>query len=119
MGDPEQALESYQKAYKTNAADESFNAQANTMISENMALAAQILEAMKKAQSQQQQSGNSDGKQDDPGNDPKGPKQFQGEPLTEEQKQKLFDLISSEEKQTLKRLRGQQNPSRNKTGTPW
>ena len=118
MGDPEQALESYQNAYNTVAPNEDFNSKANKLISENMALAAQVLEMMKQKQKEQGNESSSEGPKES-GKDPRGPKQFQGEPLSEQQKQKLFDLITSEEKQTLRRLREQKRPAPNLSGKQW
>lgn len=118
VGDPEQALESYQKAYDTVASQEEFNSKANKLISENMALAAQALEMLKQKQKEQGAEGSSDGPKE-PGKDPRGPKQFQGEPLSEQQKQKLFDLITAEEKQTLRRLREQKKPTATPNGKQW
>jgi len=117
-GDPEQALESYQKAYRLVAPSESFNLSANQKISENMALAAQALEMMKNQAPQEGQEGSGEGSKS-PGEDPKGPKQFQGESLNDGQKQKLYDLIASEEKQTQKRLRERNAPPPNQKGKAW
>ena len=117
MGDPEQALESYQKAYRLISPSEPFQQLANQRISENMALAAQALEMQK----QQQQEGDAQSGEGNkaPGEDPKGPKQFEGDTLNENQKQKLFDLIASEEKQTQKRLREKTTPPPSSKGKPW
>lgn len=117
MGDPEQALESYQKAYRLTSPSEPFQKLANQRISENMALAAQALEMQK----QQQQEGDEDSGEGNksPGQDQKGPQQFEANSLSESQKQKLYDLIASEEKQTQKRLRDKNAPPPNPKGKPW
>lgn len=118
MGDPEQALESYQKAFRTEANSKELESTANQRISDNMALAAQVLEQMKKHQ--QNQPGNEDKEgTSEPGQDPKGPQQFQGEALNESQKKKLYDLIASEEKETLKRIREKNKTPNSSNGKPW
>lgn len=118
MGDPEQALESYQKAFQVQAPDPEFERAANKNISDNMALAAQLIEQMKK---QNQPSGSEDQEKGDkqPGDDPKGPKKFRGDTLSDNQRQKLYDLIAGEEKQTLKRLREQNRPPQPLETKPW
>jgi hypothetical protein len=73
---------------------------------------------MKQKQKEQGNESSSEGPKES-GKDPRGPKQFQGEPLSEQQKQKLFDLITSEEKQTLRRLREQKRPAPNLSGKQW
>lgn len=116
MGDPEQALESYQKAYLTQSSSKEFETSTNKSISENMVLASQFMEQMQ----QQKRSGkdSEDGDQQTP-KDLKGPQQFKGESLSEQQKQKLYDLIGSEERQTLKRLREKNKPPGPQGGKPW
>jgi len=116
MGDPEQALESYQKAYLTKSASQDFENSAKKSISENMVLDSQFMEQMQ----QQKRSGKEreDGDQQAP-KDSKGPQQFQGESLSEQQKQKLYDLIGSEERQTLKRLREKNKPPGPLGEKPW
>jgi Ca-activated chloride channel family protein len=118
MGDPEQALESYQKAFRVSSSNPDFEESANKNISENMALASKILEEMKKQSKPQGADEQGDGDQDK-GTDPKGPQKYQGESLTEQQKQKLYDLITSEEKQTMKRLREQNQPPQSLGMQPW
>ncbi|MFM8269674.1 MAG: tetratricopeptide repeat protein [Pseudomonadota bacterium] len=118
MGDPEQALESYQKAFQTHASNREFEESTNKIISENMALASQILEQMKKQSQSQGEDENSEGDKKS-GKDPKGPQKFQGEALTDQQKQKLFNLIASEEKQTQRRIREQNRRPEPKEENPW
>lgn len=118
MGDPEQALESYQKAFQIQSANPNFESNANRNISDNMALASKVLEEMKK-QSQPNGSEDPDKGDKQPGSDPQGPKKFRGESLTDQQKQKLYDLIAGEEKQTLKRLREQNRPPQPLESKPW
>jgi len=118
MGDPEQALESYQKSFRLQSTNQDFEESTNRNISENMALAAKIIEEMKKQSTPQGSDQQGEGEQEK-GKDPKGPQKFQSESLTEQQKMKLYDLISSEEKQTLKRLREQNQRPQNPEMLPW
>lgn len=118
MGDPEQALESYQKAFRITLADQETEKSVNQTISENMALASQVLEQMKKNSQPQGSDDSGDGGKQE-GKDPKGPQKFQGDSLSEQQKQKLYDLIASEEKQTQRRLREQKRPAQPSEAQPW
>lgn len=118
MGDPEQALESYQKAFRIDLSNKDFETEANKRISENMVLATKLLKQMK---SQDQASGSEDQGEGNSqqGQDPKGPQKFKGSELSEEQKKKLFDLITSEERETQRRIRERNRPIPNKEGKPW
>lgn len=118
MGDPEQAIESYQKAYRTRGKQDESEREANTRISDNIALAAEVLKQMKSQE--QSQSDKEQGEDDSQnGRDPKGPQKFKGADLTDQQKQKLFDLIASEERNTQKRIREQNRPPRAREGKNW
>lgn len=118
MGDPEQALESYQKAFRIDLSEKDFEIEANKRISENMVLATKLLKQMK---SQDQATGSQDDGEGNSqqGQDPKGPQKFKGSELSEEQKKKLFDLITSEERDTQRRIRERNKPVPNKEGKPW
>jgi len=118
MGDPEQAIESYQKAYRIKSSSDTFEQEANQRISDNIALAAKVLKQMK---SEDQQSGaEEEGKGDSKeGKDPKGPQKFKGAELSEDQKKKLFDLIASEERETQRRLREKNRPRTSPEGKTW
>lgn len=100
--DPSQAIEAYQEAHdmKVGGKDEK---EINKRASENMVLAAVLLEEMKKMQQQQGQSEDpSEGEQGE--GDSKGPKKFQAQDFDDRQKKKIFDLIASEEQQTMQRV---------------
>lgn len=102
LGDAEQALEAYQKARDTQATDTQIEGDANKRISANIALA-------KKLQMQQMQSKPESGQGEGEGQgkeaqDNGGPKKFQGENLSDAQKQRLYDLVASEERQTQQKL---------------
>lgn len=118
LGDPEQAIESYQKAFRIQSSNANFETEANQRISENMVLASKLLKQMK---SQDQASGDQEQGEGNSqqGQDPKGPQKFKGADLSEEQKQKLFDLITSEERDTQRRIRERNKPQPNKEAKPW
>ena len=85
-----------------------------------------MLERIKEKQQQQKskedQEGNGDGKGKKTGKeaDPKGPKRFEEEPMSEAMKQKILDHISDEERQTLKRLADEKNKKANLSPIkPW
>lgn len=115
LGDPQQALQTYQQAIDVKSKSASFDREANTRISENIVLAAKILEEMKK---QAQSGGDGDpneeqeGKQGK-GEDPKGPKKdYQAQKFSDEQKQKIYDLLARDEQQTTQRVQEQRNKNR-------
>jgi len=115
LGDPQQALQTYQQAIDVKTRSESFNREANTRISENIVLAAKILEEMKK---QAKQDGEGDPNQENEGKqgkgeDPKGPKKdYQAQKFSDEQKQKIYDLLARDEQQTTQRVQEQRNKNR-------
>ena len=116
MGDPAQALQAYQQAYDTVARDQDFESEANSRISENMALAARVQQQMQSQSKSDKQS--KDGKGES--QDPKKPQKFEAQQLSEEQKKKVYDLALSEEQQTLQRLRDQKSrKSSSGIGKPW
>lgn len=103
MGDPAQALNAYQRAYDTKTSDQKFDDDTNRKTSENMVLAAKMDEKLQSQQKQQGESEN-DGDSDENSSDPKGPRQYDAEPLTDGMKQRIYDLVSNDEKQTMQRL---------------
>ena len=124
-GDPVQALQAYQQAFDTKVSDEAFNQEANQKISENLVLAAKIIEEMKRQQ--QEEPGQGDPKNNQEGKngkatDPKGPqKDYDAQLFDEKQKKKIFDLIASDEQQTMQRVQGQRNRNQpiSPTEKPW
>jgi Ca-activated chloride channel homolog len=123
--DPNQAIDSYQQAMDVKTKNRDFEKTSNLKISENLALAAKVLERMKQQPSEGEGKGQSqegEGKQKKESPDPKGPqKKFTAEEFNESQKQKIFDLISSEEQQTMQRLQELRNRNRTSriTDKPW
>jgi Ca-activated chloride channel family protein len=123
MGDPAQALLNYQQAFDSHAGDKKLEQDANQRISENIVLATKMEQQMKQQQQQQGKSSEEDGEQKKgQAEDPKGPrKNYQAQNFDENQKQKIFDLLSSEEQQILQRLqeqKGKKDQSR-PTDKPW
>jgi len=112
LGDPQQALQIYQQAIDVNTKNRSFDKEANTRISENLVLAAKIVEQMKQQAQQEgkgdpnEQEGGKQGKNDDP----KGPKKdYQAQKFSDEQKQKIYDLLARDEQATTQRVQEQRN----------
>ena len=118
LGDPQQALQTYQQAIDVKTTS-SFDKEANTRISENLVLAEKILQEMKK---QAKEEGDGDPNQDSDGkqgknSDPKGPKKdYQPQQFSDEQKQKIYDLLARDEQQTTQRI--QEQRSRNRPQSP-
>ncbi len=122
MGETEQALQAYQQSHDTLAPQEVFNQETNQKISDNLALLERIKEKQQQQKSKEDQEGNGDGKGKKTGKeaDPKGPKRFEEEPMSEAMKQKILDHISDEERQTLKRLADEKNKKANLSPIkPW
>lgn len=121
--DPGQAIDAYQQAHDVKVKNKSYEKEANARISENLLLASQILAEMKKMQQQgesEQQSDGEDGDGKQP-QDTKGPRQFKGQDFDEGQKKKIFDLIASEEQQTMQRMMDQRNKNQGMMANtkPW
>lgn len=116
-GDPAQALLAYQQARDIQTKDKAFNDETDKKISENMVLASKQEKMQQQSNQSNPQEGEGEGNQ---GEDAKAPKQFQGEPLSEGEKKKLYDAIADEERQTLSRLRREQNrKSQHPNEKPW
>lgn len=119
--DPSQAIEAYQNAYDVKIKNKSLEKDANSRISENLLLASQYLEMMQ----QQKQGDGEDGEESDAAGqrpeDNKGPRQFKGEDFNDGQKKKIFDLIASEEQQTMQRMMDQRNKNQGAMANskPW
>ena len=122
MGEFDQALQAYQQSYDTKTSEQPFDQETNQKISDNLAL----LQRLKKMQQNQKSntpkpgSGENEGDKKGQGDDPKGPKKFEDEGLSDRMKQKVLDLISEEERDTLKRLADDKNKkSQNRILKPW
>ena len=77
---------------------------------------------MQQKQSNDNRPGDGDGNDKKPGNaaDPKQPKKFEKEAMSEKLKQKVFDQISEEEREILKRLAENKNRKSSSTNLkPW
>ena len=78
------------------------------------------LQQKRKSDKEKEGDGEGKGKKSGAGTDPKGPKKFEDQGLSNEAKQKVFDHISEEERETLKRLAEDKNKnSNNRTLKPW
>lgn len=122
MGEVEQALQAYQQSYDTHTSDNSFDTETNQKISDNLALLERIKQLQQKRKSDKEKEGDGEGKgkKSGAGTDPKGPKKFEDQGLSNEAKQKVFDHISEEERETLKRLAEDKNKNSNsRTLKPW
>ncbi len=95
-----EAIEAYQAAYDIKSGDKGFDRDTNKKLSENMALAAQIL-----SQAQSSSSGDGESESGQQPQDPKGSKKdYKSESFSPSRKQKIFDLLSNEEQQAMQRL---------------
>ncbi len=122
MKESDQALQAYQQSHDTQTPNDSFNQETNQKISDNLALLQKLKEQQKKKKSNEQKEGEGEGEEKNKGNgnDPKGPKQFEDESLSEQMKKKVLDHISEEEREILKRLAENKNRKSNlKTLKPW
>ncbi len=113
--DPQQALQVYQEAYDTKTDDDAFDKATNQKISENITLATRLQQQMK-GQNQEEKEGGKDPKDENKeGKDRGGPqKDYEAQPLTESEKKKVFDVISAEEQQILKRQMEKKNKGKPK-----
>lgn len=122
-GDPTQALQAYQQAFDTLTGEPEFDKETNQKISDNIVLAAKIEQQMKESEQKKKGKGGDDGdskSKSGEGSDPKGPKKFQAQPMNEGQKQKIYDLISAEERQGIQRVQEMRNRnSATTTDKPW
>lgn len=122
MGEIEQALQAYQQSHDTQTPDPEFDRETNQKISDNLVLLQRIKEIQQKKKSEEKKDGQGegDGTKEGSGNDPKGPKQFEDESLSEQMKRKVLDHISEEEREILKRLAEDKAKKSNLFNTkPW
>jgi Ca-activated chloride channel family protein len=125
QGDPLQALEAFQQAYDIRAKDRKFEQDANRKISENMALAYKILQRIKKQPKEggEGKSGpeNENNKPGSGSQDQKGPKKFRAQNFSDEEKKKIYDLVASEEQESLQRIQSERNQGQSKelNDKPW
>jgi Ca-activated chloride channel family protein len=122
MGEVEQALQAYQQSHDTQTSDTTFDKETNRKISDNLALLQRIKKMQQKKSSNDPKEGEGEGKgkKNGAGSDPKGPKKFEDEGLSEEMKRKVYDHISDEEREALKRISEEKNKnSANRMVKPW
>ena len=125
QGDPQQALDAFQQAFEIKSGEADFEKDVNKKISENMSLAYQILQRLKKQPSQggegKNGSNDEDGKQGSSAQDNKGPKKFRSQNFSDDEKKKIYDLVASEEQESLQRIQAQrsQGQTKNTTDKPW
>jgi hypothetical protein len=124
MMDPGQAIQSYQAAHDVANGGKKFEKEANQRISDNLLLAVELEEKMKQMQQQQQQQqqGGEGDKQQQQQSDQKGPqKDYQPQYFNESQKQRMYDLMASEEQQIMQRLMQEKGkkPQTRTTDKPW
>lgn len=121
MGEPAQALSTYQQAFDIRSGDGNFDKEANGRISDNIALATKLEEQRREQmRKQQQRQGQKEG--DKKPEDKGGPERdYEGQRFSEEEKKKLFDLMAAEERNILQRTMEDRNgrtpPSPN--AKPW
>jgi hypothetical protein len=120
LGDPTQALAAYQLALDTKAANGKFDKEANQRISDNIVLAVKMEQEQRRKQKEKQQGEGNDEPKDGE-SDPQGPKQFQAQQFDDQQKQRMFDLVSGEEQQILQRLQSKKSkdPKNPSNGKEW
>lgn len=112
--DPQQALQVYQDAYDAKTDDEKFDQETNRKISENIVLAQRLQQQMQ-GQSKEKEGEGQDPKDDKQGQDRGGPqKDYEAQPLTESEKKRIFDVITGEEQQILKRQMEKKNKGKPK-----
>jgi Ca-activated chloride channel homolog len=119
MGDPTQALQAYQKALDARTGKATLDSEANRRISENIVLASRMEQEMKQKQKNKSQGEGGESGDSGQGEAPDGPKKYDAEPLTDGMKQRIYDLVSNEEKQTIQRLQDQGRKGQPQTGKPW
>lgn len=120
-GDGVAALDLYQQARDTVAASPDENSKINLAIADNMVLVARLLERAR-AESQSQKDDGDRSKNPDEPSDAKGPKKnFKSQEFSDNQKRKLFELLSSEERIALQRMMETRNRSKplNPSDKPW
>jgi Ca-activated chloride channel homolog len=104
--DPLQAMAAYQQAIDTRATDDKIEREANTRASDNLVLAARMQQQMSQGQGDKEQESNEKKDSSDPG----GPKKdFKAQEMDTKQKQKMFDLISEQEREVRSRLQKEKN----------
>ncbi len=123
MMDPGQAVQAYQAAHDVVTSDKKFNKESNQRISENLLLAVEMEEKMKQmAQQQQQNQQGKSGEEPQQAADQKGPqKDYQPQYFNDTQKQRMYDLMASEEQQIMQRLMQEKSkkPQTRTTDKPW
>ncbi len=122
--DPQQALQVYQEAYDAKSDDDTFDKATNAKISENIALAVRQQQQMKGQSKEDQPDSGKGDKDDEPrkGQDRGGPqKDYEGQTLSAGEKKRIFDAITAEEQQILKRQMEKKNQGKAKdpNAKPW
>lgn len=100
--DPKGALETYQEAYDIKLEDAGKQKKLNRDISENMELAAKMLERMQK--NPQKGDGEGGGQGQEPQDPGKAKKDYQAERFSADRKRRILEVISTEEQQILQKL---------------
>ncbi len=122
MMEPQQAVQNYQMAHDINTGNKKFETDANRRISENIALAVDMQAAMMQAakdEQDKQQEGEGKGKDKQ---DPKGPQRdYDNQPFSEGEKDKMYDLMGTEDQGIQARLMQEKakKEGKNSSGKPW
>lgn len=123
MMEPQQALQSYQMAYDIDSGNKKVESETNKRLSDNIALAMEMqaaLEQMAKEEQQKQQKGQGEGK--DKQKDSGGPQRdYDNQPFSQEEKEKMFDLMGTEDQGIQARLMQEKAKKEGKasSGKPW
>ncbi len=119
--DPIQAMAAYQTAMDTKATDPEVEKEANKRASDNLVLAARMQQQMQQQQQQGQKEKEDEGGQDQKP-DPGGPKKdFKAQSFSKQQKQKMLDLVSEQEREVRSRLQKEKSQKKGLTssGKDW
>ncbi len=114
QGELQQAVDAYQQAFDTSTKKKEFDTEANQKISDQLALAYRLIEQQKKQKQSQEGDGKGNSQGDDDKNgsaprDQKGPQKFRAQDFDSTQKQKIYDMVASEEQEALQRIQEQKN----------
>lgn len=118
--DPIQAMAAYQTAMDTKATNPEVEKEANSRASDNLVLAARMQQQMQQQQQGQNEKEDEGGQDQKP--DPGGPKKdFKAQSFSKQQKQKMLDLVSEQEREVRSRLQKEKNQKKGLTssGKDW
>jgi len=120
--EPGQAIQAYQEARDIDAGGNSWKSKLNQDISDNLVLAHKLEKEIEERMKQEQSNPNQDPKdgKGKPNEDPGGSKKnYKPQEFSEADKQKLWNLIRSQEQQIRERAAQKKNPAISQKGKPW